>query len=134
MKEAIIPSVLVALVFAGGTGHAEPETVLFCNYDVLLTVDDSVGQINSRARVRDGHAIPIEFQDHTIDILIASRGDGGVDFAIALFERSAEYWYQVNAEPLQFRGELGIPVRYQWSDGSMSLDVAISVSGQRDLE
>jgi len=119
-------------VLAGGIGRAE--TVLFCNYDVLLTVDDSVGQINSRARVRDGHVIPIEFKDYKIDIRIASSAEEGVDFAITLFERSEEYWYQINPEPLQFGGELGIPVQYQWRDGHLSLDVAISVSGQGHLE
>lgn len=113
---------------AGGVGHAQSDVVLFCNYDVLLTVDDSVGQINSRARVRDGHVIPVEFQHHKIDIRITRVGEGGIDFAITLFERSEEYWYSINPEPLQFGGELGIPVQYQWSNGDLSLDAAISVS------
>ncbi len=134
LNRAIIPSALVALALAGGLGHAAPETVLFCNYDVVLTADDSVGQINSRARVRDGHVVPIEFQDHKIDILVASSSESGVEFAITLFERHEEYWYRINPEPLQFSGELGIPVQYQWSDGDLSLDIAISVSGQRRLE
>jgi len=91
-------------------------------------VGDSIGQINSRARVRDGHVIPIEFQHHRVDIRIASSDDGGIDFSITLFERSNEYWYPINPEPLQFAGELGIPVQYQWSNGDLSLDAAISVS------
>lgn len=116
------------------TGEADDDLIFFCNYDVLLTVDDSVGQINSRARVRDGHAIPIDFQNHKIDILIANAGEGRVELGITLFERSGKQWYQINPEPLKFGGVLGIPVQYQWSDGSLALDVAISVSDQRRLE
>lgn len=125
----------IALLVLFQAGQAdEDDLVLFCNYDVLFTADDSVGKINSRARVRDGHAIPIEFQSHKIDIVVASAGDQGVELAITLFERSGEYWYQINPEPLSFSGTLGVPVRYQWSDGGLALDVAISVSGQRHLE
>ena len=126
--------VAVASLVAFGAAQADDDLIFFCNYDVLLTVDDSVGQINSRARVRDGHTIPIDFQDHRIDILIADAGEGRVELGITLFERSGDRWYQINPEPLKFSGELGIPVQYQWSDGSMALDVAISVSDQRSLE
>ncbi len=124
----------IASLFAVQVAQSDDDLIFFCNYDVLLTVDDSVGQINSRARVRDGHAIPIDFQDHKIDILIADAGEGRVELGITLFERSGEYWYQINPEPLNFGGMLGIPVQYQWSDGSLSLDIAISVSDQRRLE
>lgn len=134
MKRPVQASVLVVLVFIFGAGQADDELLFFCNYDVVLTAEDSVGQINSRARVRDGHTVPIEFQNHRIDILVASAGDNGATFAITLFEKSAEYWYQINPEPLTFGGNLGVPVRYQWSDGDLSLDVAISVSDQRRLE
>ena len=126
--------IAVASLFVFRAAQAEDDLIFFCNYDVLLTVDDSVGQINSRARVRDGHAIPIDFQDHKIDILINDAGEGRVELGITLFERSGEHWYQINPEPLKFSGELGIPVQYQWSDGSLALDVAISVSDQRRLE
>ena len=134
MKRPLKATVLVVLVFVFGAGQADDEPVFFCNYDVLFTVDDSVGQINSRARVRDGHTVPIEFQNHKIDILVAGGGDDRVEFAITLFEMSDKYWYQINPEPLRFSGMLGIPVQYQWSDGHLSLDVAISVSDQRRLE
>jgi hypothetical protein len=134
MKRPLKATVLVVLVFVFGAGQADDESVFFCNYDVLFTVDDSVGQINSRARVRDGHTVPIEFQHHKIDILVADGGNDRVDFSITLFEMSGKYWYQINPEPLRFSGMLGIPVQYQWSDGQLSLDVAISVSDQRRLE
>ena len=134
MKRPVQATVLVVLMFVFGVGQADGELVFFCNYDVVLTAEDSVGQINSRARVRNGHAIPIEFQNHRIDILVASAGEGGATFAITLFEKSGEYWYPINPEPLTFGGNLGVPVRYQWSGGDLSLDVAISVSDQRRLE
>jgi hypothetical protein len=126
--------IAIASLFAFAAGQAEDDFIFFCNYDVLLTVDDSVGQINSRARVRAGHVIPIEFQHHKIDIAVADAGEGRVELGITLFERSGEYWYQINPEPLKFSGVLGIPVQYQWSDGSLALDVAISVSDQRRQE
>lgn len=134
MKRSVRAVVLAVLVFACGAGHTESDNIFFCNYDVVLTVDDSVGQINSRARVRDGHVVPIEFQHHKIDILIEGGVEGGVDFAITLFEKSENHWYPINPEPLRFSGERGIPVQYQWIEGDVSLDVAISVSGQRGLE
>lgn len=134
MKRTVQATALAVLFCVCGVGHSESDTVFFCNYDVVLTVDDSVGQINSRARVRDGHAIPIEFQHHKIDIRVAAGGDDSVEFAITLFEKSEEHWYQINPEPLLFAGELGIPLQYQWSEGDLSLDVAISVSGQPRLE
>jgi hypothetical protein len=81
-----------------GVGHSESDAVFFCNYDVVLTVDDSV------------------------------------EFAITLFEKTGNHWHQINPEPLQFAGELGIPLQYQWSEGGLSPDVAISVSGQPHLE
>lgn len=123
---AVLASTLLLLAFV--SVQADDDLVFFCNYDVLLTVNDSVGQINSRARVRNGHTIPIDFQDHKIDIAVANAGDGHVELGVTLFERSGEYWYQINPEPLTFGGVLGIPVQYQWSDGDMSLDIAISVS------
>ena len=132
--KAFLMAVAIASLFSFQAGWAEDDLVFFCNYDVLFTADDSVGRINSRARVRDGHAIPIELQSHKIDIVVASAGDKGVELAITLYERSGEYWYLINPEPLSFNGTLGVPVQYQWSDGDLSLDVAISVSGQRHLE
>lgn len=126
--------IAIASLFVFQAGRSEDELIFFCNYDVLLTVDDSVGQINSRARVHAGHAIPIEFQHHKIDIVVADAGEGHVELGITLFERSDEYWYQINPEPLKFGGVLGIPMQYQWSDGILSLDIAISVSDQRRLE
>lgn len=132
-----ISGLLLCFVFAitslsaFAAGEAEDDLLFFCNYDVLLTVDDSVGQINSRARVRDGHVVPIEFQDHKIEILIASGGETGVEFAITLYQKFEQQWYEVSPLPLRFGGELGIPVQYQWSDGYLSLDVAISVSSRQ---
>ncbi len=55
-------AIAIASLFVFQAGQAEDDRIFFCNYDVLLTVDDSIGQINSRARVRAGHVIPIEFQ------------------------------------------------------------------------
>ena len=127
--------VAVAFVFmTGALAQAGDERIFFCNYDVVLAIDDSVGQINSRARVRDGHTVPIEFQDYKVDVQVAGTEDDGVEFTITLFERSGDYWYEINPEPLEFAGTLGIPVQYQWGDGRVSLDVAISVSEQRRLE
>lgn len=134
LKRIVLTILVITPLFVFQAAQSEDDLIFFCNYDVLLTVDDSVGQINSRARVRDGHAIPIDFQDHRIDILIADAGEGRVELGITLFERSGDNWYQINPEPLKFSGVLGIPVQYQWSDGSMALDVAISVSDQRRLE
>ncbi len=134
MSNKLVSSFAIAFLFALQVGQADGELIFFCNYDVVLIADDSVGQINSRARVRDGHAVPIEFQRHRIDILVASAGEDGATFAITLFEKSGKYWYQINPEPLTFGGNLGVPVRYQWSGGDLSLDVAISVSDQRRLE
>lgn len=127
-------ALLAALLCVCGVGHSESDAVFFCNYDVVLTVDDSIGQINSRARVRDGHVVPIEFQQYRIDIRIDAGGEDSVEFAITLFEKTGNHWYQINPEPLQFAGELGIPLQYQWSEGGLSLDVAISVSRQPRLE
>jgi len=121
-----------ALVLAGAMSSADSGVggirVFACNYDVVLTVEDSVAQARSRARVRDGHAIPIEFQKHMVDISVSSGEGGEVSLGLTLFEKSGEYWYQINPEPLTFGGSLGIPVQYQWSNGAMSLDIAIVVS------
>ena len=43
MKRPLKATVLVVLVFVFGAGQADDESVFFCNYDVLFTVDDSVG-------------------------------------------------------------------------------------------
>ena len=134
MKSMAITISAIASLFVYQAGVAEDDLIFFCNYDVLFTADDSIGQINSRARVRNGHALPIEFQDHKIDIVVAEAGEGRVELGITLFERSDEYWYQINPEPLKFGGVLGIPMQYQWSDEGLSLDIAISVSDQRHLE
>ena len=128
MNRIIIVVALVVMASTPGIGRADSELIFFCNYDVLLSIDDTVGQINSRARVRDGHTVPINFHDHKIEIAVADGGEGRVEFAITLFERSGEHWYQINPEPLTFGGMLGVPVQYQWSDAGIVLDVAISVS------
>ena len=121
-----------ALVLSGALAHADGGVggirVFSCNYDLVLTVEENVAQARSRARVRDGHAIPIEFQEHMVDISVSSGSDGKVSLGLTLFEKSGEFWYQINPEPLTFDGSLGIPVQYQWTDGAMSLDVAIVVS------
>jgi len=132
LNKMTVTILAIASLFAVQTGRADGDLVFFCNYDILFTVDDSIGQINSRARVRDGHAIPIEFQKHKIDIVVAKGGDNGVNFAITLFEKSGESWYKINPEPLTFGGTLGVPVQYQWSSGGLSLDAAISVSPNQD--
>ena len=131
MKAAIANATAIALMAVLHFAHAEENQVFFCNYDVLLTTSDSVAQINSRARVRDGHTIPIEFQNHKVHIAVASPGDRRVEIAVLLFEKFEEHWYQVNPEPLTFSGTLGIPVQYQWSDGELSLDIALSVSSNQ---
>ena len=121
---------VVAMVMAltPGTSRADSDLIFFCNYDVLFSVEETVGQVNSRARVRDGHTVPIEFQDYRIEISVAGGPDDSVKFAISMFEKSGQSWYLINPEPLSFGGTLGVPVEYRWSDGGIALDVAISVS------
>lgn len=120
-----------ALILSGSLTSADDGAirVFSCNYDLVLTIDENVARARSRARVRDGRAIPIEFQAHMVDISVSSGADGKVLLGLTLFEKSGEFWYQLNPEPLTFDGSLGIPVQYEWTDGAMSLDIAIVVSG-----
>ena len=42
--------------------------MLAVNYDAILVVGDAEYHIQTSARVRYGHKLPIEFQDHKIEI------------------------------------------------------------------
>lgn len=124
----VTSALLLAAAIAQAGGGVGGIRVFSCNYDLVLTVDENVSQARSRARVRDGNAIPIAFQDHMVDISVTSGDNGEILLGLTLFEKSGEFWYQINPEPLTFSGSLGIPVQYQWSDGAMTLDIAIVVS------
>ena len=127
-----LATVLLLLVITPPALAASADATLVwsCNYDVMRIVDDSVGKIRSRSRVRDGHAIPMEFQNHRVDIVVAEASETGVNVAVSLFEKSGEQWYEINPEPLTFSGDIGIPMRYQWTSSGIELDVAIIVSSQ----
>ena len=120
--------ILVFLVLATVPSYVSAAAVFRSNYDVVLTVEGNRYHAQSRAQVRDGHAIPVQFHDYRIEIAISSVSDEKYSVAVNVFENLRGSWYQVNDDGLSFGGGFGIPVEYRWSNAGVELDIAIVVS------
>lgn len=120
--------ILVFLVLATIPSYVSAAAVFRSNYDVVLTVEGNRYHAQSRAQVRDGHAIPVQFHDYRIEIAISSVSDEKYSVAVNVFENLRGSWYQVNDDGLSFGGGFGIPVEYRWSNAGVELDIAIVVS------
>ena len=119
---------LVFLVLATVSSYVSAAAVFRSNYDVVLTVEGNRYHAQSRAQVRDGHAIPVQFHDYRIEMAISSVSDEKYSVAVNVFENLRGSWYQVNDDSLSFGGGFGIPVEYRWSSAGVELDIAIVVS------
>lgn len=120
--------ILVFLILATVPSYVSAAAVFRSNYDVVLTVEGNRYHAQSRAQVRDGHAIPVQFHDYRIEIAISSVSDEKYSVAVNVFENLRGSWYQVNDDGLSFGGGFGIPVEYRWSIAGVELDIAIVVS------
>ena len=120
--------ILVFLVLATVPSYVSAAAVFRSNYDVVLTVEGNRYHAQSRAQVRDGHAIPVQFHDYRIEIAISSVSAEEYSVAVNVFENLRGSWYQVNDDGLSFGGGFGIPVEYRWSIAGVELDIAIVVS------
>ena len=119
-------SLLAATVPA--TLAAESERVFSSNYHLVLNAGESMGEIQTSARVRDGHTIPAEFQTHRIDITVTSVSDSRFVIRLNIFEKYQSEWYRLDAGEMEFEGEFGIPVEYAWNSADLQLNLAIVVS------
>lgn len=128
MSKLVAALALFGLLLSASAPGVNSPRVFSCNYDLKLVVDGNLGQIRSRSLVRDGHAIPMEFQNHKVEVFVTSADGAEIDLAITLFEKSGEHWYEINPEPLKFSGSLGIPMQFEWVDSGLGLDIAIVVS------
>lgn len=122
---------LLAGLLAVAPALAESPLVYASNYEVVLEADGGTRQIRSRARVRDGHAIPVEFGRHKLDIKVSSADEQRIEIELLLFEESAGTWFRVNAEELSFLAQLEAPVEFNWAGAGMELDLALIVSVYR---
>jgi transcriptional regulator of NAD metabolism len=120
--------ILVFLVLATASSYVSAAAVFRSNYDVVLTVEGNRYHAQSRAQVRDGHAIPVQFHDYRIEIAISSVSDEEYSVVVNILENSRGSWYQLNDSSLSFEGGFGIPVEYRWSSAGVELDIAIIVS------
>ena len=119
----LVTCCLILLPFAAADNARD---VLNVNYDVLLTVDTAEYQLQSRARVRDGHTLPVDFNRYRVTLDVHAVGD---EFSIKLniFERIDNAWYKFNSDQPGLQGPLGIPAQYVWESGDIKLDLAIVV-------
>lgn len=134
MPGLILPIVTLVCAFTIlGTPSALPQSpvIYTSNYDVLLHVGDATRQIRSRAKVCSGHVIPLDFQNHRIDLRVAEISSEKYSVEIAIFELSQGDWYQLNTENLTFEGQLGIPTQFSWESGELALDLAMVVGLMR---
>lgn len=122
----------IACLLAGLTALAPalPQATLVyaSNYDAVLRTDGETGRVRSRARVRDGHAIPVEFGRHKVDIAVSGRAAGRVEIELRLFEKSGGSWYPINSGKVSFLAQLETPVEFTWAGAGIELDLALVVS------
>ncbi len=120
--------ILVFLVLATVPSYVSAAAVFRSNYDVVLTVEGNRYHAQSRAQVRDGHAIPVQFHDYRIEMAISSVSDEEYSVVVNILENLRGSWYQLNDSSLSFEGGFGIPVEYRWCSAGVELDIAIIVS------
>lgn len=116
-------SLLLALAARG-----DDAPVYASNYDVLLRADGNSWQVRSRARVYDGHAIPVELGPFRVDVAVAGREEGFATIELRLFEKSGGEWHRISAQDLSFPAQLGTPVEFAWNGAGLELDVAVVLS------
>lgn len=121
-------TILIFLILGIAPNYVGAEVVFRSNYDVILTVEGNRYQSQSRAQVRDGHAIPIVFHDYRIELAIFSASDEKFSVVVTVFEILQGNWYQMDIDSLSFEGGFGIPVEYRWNSARIELDIAIVVS------
>jgi len=120
--------VCVAGLFLSANSVAQSTLVYTANYDVKLIVAGETSHITSQARVRDKSTIPIDFQEHRIDVTVTNSGSGRYSAFVDVFEKTESDWNRINTEDLSFEAVYGAPVQIQWSDDGISMDFAIAVS------
>jgi len=107
---------------------AQSTLVYTSNYDVKLVVAGETSHITHQARVRDKSTIPIDFQEHRIDVTVTNIGSGRYSAFVDVFEKTESDWNRINTEDLSFEAVYGAPVQLQWSDDGISMDFAIAIS------
>jgi hypothetical protein len=128
----------VILLSAVHQARAQSETVFTTNYDIQLTADRSFMRANSRAKVRDGHTIPVPLGNFRVDLRVSAVGNQKFKIELELYERTDDSrfakpdstYHLVNPVPLKFDGAYGIPVEFKTTIAEIDLDIAIAISEQ----
>ena len=120
--------VCLTIVSGASIASAQSTLVLATNYDAVLVVGGNESRITSRSKVRNGSAIPIQFQKHRINIKLSEVAPGEFKAEVNVFECTPDGWYLINTDPLLFGGDYTTPVEYQWRLGEVYLNLAIVVS------
>ena len=111
--------------YNGVAAVRQTATVFTSNYDVRLTVNGVLNHAQSRARVRAGHTIPVEFQRHKVNLTISPTGSGQYAVNAALFKKSASGWLPIVMDIPELRGDLGTPMSFTSEANDIKLNVVL---------
>lgn len=118
---------LVFLVMQATVVAAQTERVFVSNYDLQIRVGDESGSVQSQARVRDGHAFPVELRNIKTEVQISGTSESAYVAVLSIYEKTQSGWYLVTVEKPRFEGRFGVPVQFSWASGDVSLEVAMAV-------
>lgn len=121
----------VFVAFCTSTVYGQSELIYSSNYDLEFTVGEESYSVQSRARVRDGSAIPIELGKYRLDIGISESSPGHYIVNLKVLEKTNGSWFEMNLDAAHFSGEDGVPVEFEWSAADMGINLAFVASGAR---
>ena len=120
--------VLVLLVMQLGIAAAQTDRIFVSNFDLELRVGEDSGSVRSQARVRSGHAFPVELGNMKIEFQITGISETSYIAELSVFEKTQSGWYLVTVDRPRIEGEFGIPIQFSTQSDEIGIDLAMSVA------
>lgn len=121
-------SALVFLVLQLGVAAGQNERIFVSNFDLELRVGEDSGSVRSQARVRSGHAFPVELGNIKIEFQITGISETSYIAELSVFEKTQSGWYLVMVDRSRIEGEFGIPIEFSTKSDEIGIDLAMSVA------
>ena len=120
---------LAAMSLGSGSLLADNASVVFgCNYTISVSIDGQEFLVSHQDRVRNGSAIPFNFQDYQLHLRITEAESETATVELVLSEKTDVGWHQIYASPPSFTVNLGAPADFEYKDDIAIFKVSLIVS------
>ncbi len=119
---------LVFGVLSVSSANASTDVVFACNYGVDLTIDGETHSVSSRSRVRNGSAIPFDFNDHRLELRVTEIDTDAVRIDVLLAEEVDRIWQTIYPEPPHLRLSIGGKTNWTRIDDILQLQLSMICS------